>query len=258
MTDLTSSKAKYVLLRDGVGPGIVQAYVPAPLRRVGRNLKSRWNDLYNRLDSAEAYLGSLRSRHPLDLPYAPPLTYLSSAAQFMGEYKWSPNSFSVVNAKAVESISSRPRTGNSWVGADCIGNAWYVAPPAPYLPGLLTDLAKFLNDQALPRMLRGCIGMLQLLLIHPFLDGNGRTARLVFLARGASNFGSTPALIRALRRMWESQGLGVHRCSMALRERDNWDEWLGFCADIIRDELSLKDVSEEQTSLCCRTEGDEK
>ena len=54
-------------------------------------------------------------------------------------------------------------------------------PPAPYdVPMSMAELAHFLqNEQTIPPVLAAGIAQFQLVHIHPFVDGNGRTSRLL-------------------------------------------------------------------------------
>jgi Fic family protein len=54
-------------------------------------------------------------------------------------------------------------------------------PPAPYhVPVLMAELTNWLqNEQIIPSVLVAGIAQFQLLHIHPFVDGNGRTSRLL-------------------------------------------------------------------------------
>ncbi|NGX46414.1 MAG: Adenosine monophosphate-protein transferase SoFic [Chlamydiae bacterium] len=66
-------------------------------------------------------------------------------------------------------------------------------PPAPYdVPLLMAELIDWLqNEQTLPTVLVAGIAQFQLVHIHPFLDGNGRTARLLstlYLYRSGYDF----------------------------------------------------------------------
>jgi Fic family protein len=56
----------------------------------------------------------------------------------------------------------------------------YVPPPPEDVPGMMRDLLEWLRDdrKTHPVLLAG-IAQFQLVHIHPFLDGNGRTARLL-------------------------------------------------------------------------------
>lgn len=54
-------------------------------------------------------------------------------------------------------------------------------PPAPYeVPVLMAELVDWLqNEQTIPAVLAAGIAQFQLVHIHPFVDGNGRTSRLL-------------------------------------------------------------------------------
>ncbi|HEV3041132.1 MAG TPA: Fic family protein [Candidatus Angelobacter sp.] len=54
----------------------------------------------------------------------------------------------------------------------------YEGPEPEAVPGLMAELTNFLNEQSdLPAMIRAAMGHLNLVMIHPFSDGNGRMAR---------------------------------------------------------------------------------
>ena len=54
----------------------------------------------------------------------------------------------------------------------------YEGPDPGAVPGLMAELASFLNEQSdVPVMIRAAMGHLNLVMIHPFSDGNGRMAR---------------------------------------------------------------------------------
>lgn len=59
------------------------------------------------------------------------------------------------------------------------GQIVYEAPDAEYVPGLMDELAVFLNrhDDRVPDLVHGAMAHLNLVMIHPFSDGNGRMAR---------------------------------------------------------------------------------
>lgn len=60
------------------------------------------------------------------------------------------------------------------------GQAIYTPPPAYEIPKMMDDLVKWINLEKMinPILISG-IAQFQLVHIHPFLDGNGRTARLL-------------------------------------------------------------------------------
>ena len=55
----------------------------------------------------------------------------------------------------------------------------FVAPPADMVPQLMNDLFYWLNaDKDVPMLIKSCIFHYEMVFIHPFSDGNGRTVRL--------------------------------------------------------------------------------
>lgn len=82
------------------------------------------------------------------------------------------------------------RPGGIYVRNDQTGDVVYDGPPADLMPGLMEELAVDLtahDDDAPNRLVRAAMAYLNLVMIHPFSDGNGRMARCLqtlILARG--------------------------------------------------------------------------
>jgi len=72
------------------------------------------------------------------------------------------------------------RKSQNWIGGTTPANASYVPPPPSEMQRALDDFEKFIhaNDDLLPLLKAGLIHA-QFETIHPFLDGNGRTGRLL-------------------------------------------------------------------------------
>ncbi|HUY60791.1 MAG TPA: Fic family protein, partial [Candidatus Dormibacteraeota bacterium] len=68
--------------------------------------------------------------------------------------------------------------------------AAFVPPPPEFVADLIDDLVAFSNDDSLPAVAQAAIAHAQFETIHPFVDGNGRTGRvlvhLIFRRRGAA------------------------------------------------------------------------
>ena len=73
----------------------------------------------------------------------------------------------------------RWRPGAIFVRNDELGEVVYEGPENDRLPGLVVDLVEQLNavDKQTPAVVRAGMAHLNLVMIHPFSDGNGRMAR---------------------------------------------------------------------------------
>jgi Fic family protein len=72
------------------------------------------------------------------------------------------------------------RKTQNWIGGTSPANASYVPPPVPEMHRALDDFEKFLHqeEQTIP-LIHIALAHAQFEVIHPFLDGNGRTGRLI-------------------------------------------------------------------------------
>jgi Fic family protein len=80
------------------------------------------------------------------------------------------------------------RRGPIWIRNDATGDVVYEGPEAEQVPGLIDALVRVLADSAAaPPMVWAAMAHLNLAMIHPFRDGNGRMSRCLqtlILARG--------------------------------------------------------------------------
>ena len=81
----------------------------------------------------------------------------------------------------VETHGGRLRTLQNWIGGSAYNpcSAEFVPPPPEAVAGLLDDLLSFCNDDSLPALAQAAIAHAQFETIHPFVDGNGRTGRVL-------------------------------------------------------------------------------
>jgi len=70
------------------------------------------------------------------------------------------------------------RTGNEGV-SDENGNVIFIAPPPNMVPSLMTNLFKWISKEYknISPLILSCVFHYEFVFIHPFEDGNGRTAR---------------------------------------------------------------------------------
>ncbi|MGH7350689.1 MAG: Fic family protein, partial [Candidatus Rokuibacteriota bacterium] len=80
------------------------------------------------------------------------------------------------------------RPGDSYVRNDATGDIAYQGPDSDDVPSLMAELVAGLDlDERTPPLVRAAMAHLNLVMIHPFSDGNGRMARCLqslVLARG--------------------------------------------------------------------------
>ncbi|MBN1271915.1 MAG: Fic family protein [Candidatus Aminicenantes bacterium] len=81
------------------------------------------------------------------------------------------------------STSSQPgefRNSQNWVMGTNLNDARFVPPPPQYVLSSMGELEKFLYSHSnIPALLKAALMHSQFETIHPFLDGNGRTGRLL-------------------------------------------------------------------------------
>jgi Fic family protein len=78
----------------------------------------------------------------------------------------------------LETSSGRWRTGPIWVRNDASGDVVYEAPDAAMVPKLIDELLiQLTTPDEVPVVIRAAMAHLNLVMIHPFRDGNGRMSR---------------------------------------------------------------------------------
>jgi Fic family protein len=117
----------------------------------------------------------------------------------------------------------------NYVVNSATGETIYTPPPAHEVPILMAELVEWLNGEREPHpVLVSGIAQFQLVHIHPFLDGNGRTSRLL----------STLCLYRAgydfkrlftISEYYDRDRAAFYRAIQGVRERDmDMSGWLEY------------------------------
>lgn len=74
-------------------------------------------------------------------------------------------------------LPGRWRQGAIYVRDEDRDEVVYEGPPEETVPELVAEMVEALNDSQAPSLINGAMGHLNLVMIHPFKDGNGRMAR---------------------------------------------------------------------------------
>lgn len=122
------------------------------------------------------------------------------------------------------------RRSQNWIGAGgCpLSEATYVPPPPYEMLQCLDNLEKFLhNPRPMPTLIKVGLAHAQFETIHPFLDGNGRTGRLLItFLLCEQNILQRPLLyISYYFKKYRTQ---YYDCLQAVRDRGDWEGWLKF------------------------------
>lgn len=125
------------------------------------------------------------------------------------------------------------RRSQNWIGGATPASARFVPAPWEEARRAFADLEQFMNEPSeLPPLVVAGLIHAQFETIHPFLDGNGRTGRLLITFwLIANDVLTTPVLYPSLYLKREQEEY-VRRLQ-ATREASAWEDWLIFFLDAV-------------------------
>ena len=121
------------------------------------------------------------------------------------------------------------RKTQNWIGGSSLKDAFFVPPEPNMLPDLLTDIEKFLHNEDLqvPELIKAGIAHYQFETIHPFLDGNGRTGRLLIILYLIST-GLLNKPVLYISDFFERNRMSYYDSLSMVKQTDNMTQWLKF------------------------------
>lgn len=123
------------------------------------------------------------------------------------------------------------RTTQNWIGGASPNTARYVPPPPQVVPAAFGDLEHFLHSpEPLPPLVKIGLAHAQFETIHPFLDGNGRTGRLLITFWLVEQGILRKPLLYPSLYLKEFRD-EYHRRLQAVRDDGAWESWLEFFVD---------------------------
>jgi Fic family protein len=136
----------------------------------------------------------------------------------------------MANARGLERQPGSFRTSQNWIGGTRPGNAHFVPPPAHRVVDCMSALESYLHDHETPVLIKAALAHVQFETIHPFLDGNGRTGRLlVSLILHNERVLRQPLLYLSL--YLKKHREQYYRLLDNVRSTGEWEQWLKFFLD---------------------------
>ncbi len=133
----------------------------------------------------------------------------------------------LAKGRGSEKMPGEFRTSQNWIGGSRPGNALFVPPPPDQVIACMGSLELFLHNQEIPSLIRAGLAHAQFETIHPFLDGNGRTGRLlVTLLLCHDQVLAQPLLYLSL--FLKSHRSTYYELLQRVRTHGNWEAWLDF------------------------------
>ncbi|NUO17696.1 MAG: Fic family protein [Planctomycetaceae bacterium] len=119
------------------------------------------------------------------------------------------------------------RRSQNWIGGTRPGNAQYVPPPPHQVEPCMAALENFLHDKGFSALIKAALAHVQFETIHPFLDGNGRTGRLM-IALILHHEGVLRQPLLYLSLYLKQHRAEYYRLLDTVRHQGDWEAWLDF------------------------------
>jgi Fic family protein len=159
----------------------------------------------------------------------------------------------VSKARGATIVPGEFKRDQNWIGARLIQNARFIPPPPIEAANAMSDLEKYINNDAdnIPLLIKIALVHYQFETIHPFPDGNGRVGRLLIslmLMLCEKRELSQPLLY--LSSYFEAKYEEYIDKMLSVSKRGTWNDWIEFfligieetCNDAIKKAQNLQDL----------------
>ena len=130
------------------------------------------------------------------------------------------------------------RRSQNWIGppGSTLESARFVPPLVEEMHSALDDLEKYIHASSdLPPLVQAALIHYQFEAIHPFLDGNGRIGRLLIILL-LIEWGQLSRPWLYLSAYFEEHRSAYYDHLLAVSQRGEWEGWLAFFLDGVRDQ----------------------
>ncbi|MCX6141330.1 MAG: Fic family protein [Candidatus Kapabacteria bacterium] len=136
----------------------------------------------------------------------------------------------MTRARGSEKSPGEFRTSQNWIRGTRPGNAQFVPPPPHHILECMSALERFIHSTDTPVLIKAALAHRQFETIHPFLDGNGRTGRLLIsMILYNENVMHQPLLYLSL--YLKQHRSEYYRLLDHVRTSGDWEQWLRFFLD---------------------------
>lgn len=133
-------------------------------------------------------------------------------------------------ARGASSFPGEFRRSQNWLGGTRPANAHFVPPPPHRVEECMADLERFMHQDDIPSLVKAALVHVQFETIHPFLDGNGRTGRLL-IALLLHNEGVLRQPLLYLSLYLKTHRAEYYQWLDVVRTTGDWEGWLRFLLD---------------------------
>ncbi len=123
-----------------------------------------------------------------------------------------------------------------WIGAPHPSASWHVGSPPDLLHGLIKHL---LADPPAhhPASLTATLLLFRLLQIHPFVDANGRTARLWSIHTIHHRIGPACGHLKMLEMLWNRSRVDINSLSLSVQTENSFAPVFAYFETALKDHL---------------------
>ncbi len=136
-----------------------------------------------------------------------------------------------INAALTGKQTARFRSRPVWMGALHPSDSWHVGSPPARLNGLMKKLVE-LPQSNLPASMQSLVGLLRLLQIHPFEDGNGRVARFYAIWLVYRQLGPSIGALNLLDALCDRPRFDLNAVSLEVQNSGRLETYLDRALDL--------------------------